>query len=382
MPHELQPVRSGDLITAQAWNDLLLKLEEIEQRLDELGGGVPNGPPVITLLQPSDEPAIGSELTILGSGFGTDVENQVRIADLPAQVTGGGGTQLRVTVPVVPGVLSNGLQTLLTVSNPRGFASRSIRVMPAIITVPQGQLFASMTQAPAGTLNAGASHVFTFTVQAVVNIAETYTLSPLLAAQSLPNQWQAVVLDALDSPITAITIPAGQPPSGESRQVRVRVTIPAGATAGSAASLSLTVRSQRNVNLIGTSSIVNLTVGSAPPPAEQLTLNPESLINGSVDPPGLPGGTVVCRPSTTRVTFSVAGTQAGASYVVSLGTVPANWTAAVVGGNTQPASGSQLIFRVDFTPGAGAAAATFNLRVSRQSDANVFGTRALAVRPQ
>lgn len=379
MALNLPRVRPGDLITAVQWNTVLDALDQIDDALDALGGGAsPSGPPVITGLQPSDQPPIGSELVILGSGFGDQSENLVLIASQPALIVDGGGTQLRVQVPPVPGVPPGGLQTQLTVTNPRGFASRPVRVMPAILTNPEGQLFATMTQPPAGPLNAGASHVFVFTIQAVVNIAETYTLSPQLTAASLPNQWGVEVRDMADQPITSITIPAGTPPTGETRQVRVRVTIPAGAAAASAASLSLTVRSQRNQNLVGNSPNFNFAVGGAPPAPEQLTVSRQGVTNGSVDP----DGTVAARLPQTRVTYSVAGTQNGVNYTVSLGTIPNGWTAAVVGGTNQPASGTQLTFRIDFTPGAGASAATFNLRVSRADDANVFGTRAQAVRPQ
>lgn len=378
-PLNLPRVRPGDLITALQWNTVLDALDQLQAQIDALGGAaVPDGPPFITLLQPSDQPTVGSELLILGGGFGLAIENVVTIANLTAIVLGGGGTQLRVQVPTVPGVPPGGLQTQLTVSNPRGFAARALRVLPAILTVPEGQLFANMTQPPAGPLNAGASHVFIFTVQAVVNIAETYALTPLVTAESLPGQWQAEVLDAANSPITAITIPAGQPPGGESRQVRVRVTIPNGATGGSGATLSLTVRSQRNASLVATSPTFNLTVGGAPPAAEQLTVTRSGIAGGSVDP----DGTVAARQPRTRVTYSVAGTQAGVAYTVDVGTVPANWTAQVMGGTAHTATGAQLTVRIDFTPGAGAGAATFNLRVSRSDDPAVFGTRQQAVRPE
>ena len=388
MALNLPRVRPGDLITATHWNAVLEALDQIDDALDALGGGgLPTGPPVITGFQPTEQPPIGSELFILGSGFGDQSENLVLVASQPALILGGGGTQLHVQVPPVPGVPVGGLQTQLTVSNPRGFASRAIRVMPAIINLPEGQLAATLSQSPPGPLNAGAAHVFVFSVGASVNVAETYNLSPQLTAASLPNQWQVQVRDMADQPITSITIPAANPPSVETRQVRVRVTIPAGAANASAASLSLTVRSQRNTNLVTTSPTFNFAVGGAPPQPEQLTITraPGNPTNGTVDP----DGTIVARPNPapgqqTRVTYSVTGVQPNLSYTIDLGVIPAGWTASVAEGNNVNASPTgSLSFRVDYRPSvAGAAVVTFNLRVSRTGDPSIFGTRAQAVRGQ
>jgi hypothetical protein len=371
VPH----VRPGDLITANQWNAVIDWLTALQATVDGLGVGTStSGPPVIVGLQPTDPP-IGSELLVLGSGFGLAAENTVTIANLTAVVLAGGGNQLRVRVPVVPGIPPAGVQTQITVSNPRGFASAQILVLPPVLSVPEGQLFANMTTSPPGTINANSTADFIFTVRAVVNIAETYTLSPLLTPQTNAAAWQAQVLDASSNPISTITIPAGAPPTGEARTVRVRVTVPAG-TNGTTCGLALTMTSQRNPSLVTSSPTFTLTVGAAAPPPEQLTVTRSGVQNGGLDP----DGTVVVRPSTTRVTFSVAGTQAGVNYTVSTGTAPAGWAASVVGGATQGAQGTQLTVRIDFTPGA--AAGTFSLRVSRSDDNTVFGTLALAVRPQ
>lgn len=373
MPTNLPHVRPGDLITAHQWNAVLDWLADLQATVSTLGpGGSADGPPVILSLQP-DQPAVGSELLIFGSGFGVAVENVVTIANMVAQVLGGGGAQLRVRVPTVPGVPSSGLQTQLTVSNPRGFTFRNIRVMPTELTIPEGQLFVNMTGTPSGTLNPGTAE-FTFTARAVVTIEETYTLTPLLTPQALASQWQAQVLDMSDTPISTITIPAGAPPDGVERQVKVRVTIPPG-TEGTDCGLSLTIRSQRRSDLFATSPTFTLSVGSAPPPAEQLTMTRVSVQSGSLDA----DGTVVVGSGTTRVNFSVAGTEDGTTYVISTGTVPSGWTATVSGGNEKIAAGSQVTFRLDLTAPSGGTA-TFNLRVEEKDDTSVFGTLALNAR--
>jgi hypothetical protein len=375
MPTTLPHVRPGDLITAEHWNDVLDWLADLQAIVDGLGvGGSVDGPPLIIDLQPSDQAPIGSELLLIGSGFGVAVENTVTIANITAAVLGGGGAQLRVRVPIVPGVPPGGTPTQITVSNPRGFTTHAMRVMPAVLTMPEGQLFSNLTTSPPATDEATTAD-FIFTVRAVVNIAETYTLTPLLTPDAAPAQWSAQCLDAALNPISTITIPAGSPPTGESRQVRVRVTIPP-STDGTSCGLSLTIRSQKNATLVATSPTFTIDVGGAPPVPEQLTVTRGAVQNGSTDP----DGTVVVRPTTTRVTFSAAGTQNGVNYTVSPGTIPPGWTAAVVGGATQGATGTQLTFRIDFTPGA--SAATFNIRVSQSSDATVFGTLAQPVRPQ
>jgi hypothetical protein len=375
MPTTLPHVRPGDLITAQQWNDVLDWLAELQAIVDGLGvGGSVDGPPLIVDIQPSDQAPIGSELLLIGSGFGVAVENTVTIANITAAVLGGGGGQLRVRVPIVPGVPPAGTPTQITVSNPRGFTTRAMRVMPAVLTMPEGQLFSNLTTSPSAT-DENTTADFIFTVRAVVNIAETYTLTPLLTPDAAPAQWAAQCLDAGSNPISFITIPAGTPPTGESRQVRVRVTIPAG-TDGTACGLSLTIRSQKNATLVATSPTFNIDVGGAPPVPEQLTVTRGAVQNGSADP----DGTVVVRPSITRVTFSAAGTQNGVNYTIAPGTIPSGWTATVVGDPTPTATGTQLTFRIDFTPGP--SPATFNIRVSQTGDATVFGTLALPVRPQ
>jgi len=378
MPSTLPKVRPGDLITADFMNALLDCIEQLEQRIDGLDGGTsPGGPPVIVTLLPSDQLPIGSEVTMIGSGFGIASENVVNIAGLAATVLRGGGTSLTVQVPTVPGVPLAGLLTQLTVNNPRGFDNHQVRVLPAVTTLPEGQLFANMTSSPGGTITEGTTVDFLFSVQAVVNIEESYTLSPLLSPQSNPSQWQAVVLDSADSPLPIITIPAGSPPAGVTRQVKVRVTVPSG-TNGTSADLSLTVRSQRKPSLATTSSTVVISVGSSAPAPALLTVTRGSVNNGSLDT----DGTVVARTSTTRVTFSVSGVTSGEGYTIDLGTTPTNWTSLVVGGPTHSASSSQLTWRADFIPSPGAAAATFNIRVSQTDDSSVFGALDLAVRPE
>ena len=376
VPPHVQP---GQLILANHWNAMVDVLTEVKTIVDSLGvGGVATGPPVIVTIQPSEQPPIGTEITLIGSGFGVPIENTVTIASVSAVVLGGGGGMLQVRVPVISGVPVSGLLTEITVSNPRGFTSHSLRVMPAVLTVPEGQLFANMTTSPSGTINAGTTADFIFTLRAVVNIAETYDLTPILTPSVNPASWQAIVLDAAMTPITSITIPAGSPPTGEIRTVRVRVTIPAGSN-GATCGLSLTVRSQRNSTLTRTSPTFTITVGAAAPPAEALTVTRSGgVINGTVDP----DGTVACSTPQTRVSFATAGTANGVEYTILLGTIPSGWTASVFGDSTPNATGAQLPFQINFTPGVGAAAATFNLRVQRTSDATVFGTLALQVRPQ
>ena len=71
MPHELQPVRPGDLITAQTFNAMLLKIEELEQRIDDLqqGGGGGSGLAITGRIPATGPYRIGDTLTLLGRNF-------------------------------------------------------------------------------------------------------------------------------------------------------------------------------------------------------------------------------------------------------------------------------------------------------------------------
>src|SRR5262245_19569623 len=80
VPPHVQP---GQLILANHWNAMVDVLTELKTIVDSLGvGGVATGPPVIVTIQPSEQPPIGTEITLMGSGFGVPIENTVTIASV------------------------------------------------------------------------------------------------------------------------------------------------------------------------------------------------------------------------------------------------------------------------------------------------------------
>jgi hypothetical protein len=262
LPSKVQP---GDLITSDLFNRLIDHLKLQDQRLTELEGSL--SAVVITDVIPPGLIRMGSEMRVLGRGFGVAGQNTVLIESVMVNAfkAGSSDSLLIFNAPSVPNVPAEGKAVTLSVSNSRGFASTSIQIAQAEATTPEGSLQVTLAQTPSTPIVAGASFDFTYTLKAITNMEETYKLTPAVEPPvgTSASAWGLVVQDTsgVALPNSELLIPKGDPPSGAVRQVRVRVTVPSGLTGGSG-KLRLGVVSKRNAQFTGSSGDFGFTLGS------------------------------------------------------------------------------------------------------------------------
>jgi hypothetical protein len=268
MANLFDDVRPGDLIKASVWNQVIHVIQSHEARIAALESETISGGGEVTIKNISPSPAhVGDTLTITGTNFGLPTSNTVTIAGTRVTqfLPGSGDTQLIVTIPNVQGVPQNGQQVTLLVGNPNGSAPPFIfTLLPAQTTIPTGELFVNLTQAPSDAqLVAGKTYNFIFTVTAITSKDETYALAP-----SVDVGWPVTALDNQNKPTTQLFIAQGNPPNGTKQTVTVQVTIPNGTATNTIGQLSLLITSMNNPQqLFKGSGNIPITVGSAAPPA-------------------------------------------------------------------------------------------------------------------
>jgi hypothetical protein len=222
-------------------------------------------------------------------------------------------------------------------------------------------------------------------VQAITNMEETFALSP-----SVSTGWVANIVDDGDKQILPeIEIPKSDPPSGTTREVRVRVTIPAGVAAKTTAQVKLGVVSKRNPSgLNKTSGGDTITVGEAPPPPQKVTVSFSGVISPAPPAPQArrDENNVVAIPvvgTKYRVDFSVLIEDPGtANFNLVLPSPPAGWTVQIQGAPTIATTGTSLnrLVGVSVTALAGAPAGNLALRVTKADDPTFFGQFSQPIR--
>lgn len=137
MPESLEHVEPGQLITADTFNALIDRVEELNTRLSSLEGG--QGGVVINGFDPPGEVEVGQPLTIFGANFRYPPnQNLVRIDDrtLEQFLVGSTNTALRVQVPGSIEVPPGGRNVTVSVRNDAGSAHRAYRLLPASANQP------------------------------------------------------------------------------------------------------------------------------------------------------------------------------------------------------------------------------------------------------
>jgi hypothetical protein len=273
MPHELQPVRPGDLITAQAWNDLLLKIEEIEQRIEDLeesdGGG---NSLVITGRIPANGPyRLNDQLVLDGGNFqfslgATQVFlNSVRVLDL----TGSTDTRLIFVIPPVPGVVEPGTEVTLHVFNQTEEVTQQIVLRPAQFAL-FGEVDITWLSVNPTTPQSGNPVTFAYRLTSRASVTADFVIPPFIS----PNNWPAQLLDSNLNPIPGLIRlnPLQQ------QLFNVRISIP-GDTQGTP--FTLTANAFAGV-VNGSAGVQTFTVGQqAETPDPTITLNPRHVPGGA-----------------------------------------------------------------------------------------------------
>lgn len=139
MANGLVQARPGDLITSQGFNDLLAKIDSLEQRILTLEAGSLGSGIIITSFDPVNQQSVGQELRLFGSGFLFPPQlNIVRVDGVvvPEFRAGSTSSQLRFLVPPLTGTIpALGRVIVIRVENANGFTQRSYRILPEVPAV-------------------------------------------------------------------------------------------------------------------------------------------------------------------------------------------------------------------------------------------------------
>lgn len=383
LPYKVKP---GDLITSALFNDLIDYLEAQDQRLKVLEASIATV--AILDVLPAGLIRMGSEMRVLGRGFGTASLNTVLVDTvmITGFKAGSSDSQLIFDLPAIPNVPSTGRFVSLAVSNARGFASTTVQVGPAVPTVPEGSIQLTLSQTPTGSITAGATYDFFYTLKVISNLDETFKLVPTLQPPtgSTVTGWAATVTDTTAArtplPNGEIAMARGEPPNGTTKQVVVRATLPVGATG--APKLRLLMTSKLNSQLSGSSGDFGFTIGSTSQtptiPLARTLVSPDSARNPATDEvQSTAGATVTLRFAATievagtyRVTLSLTGdsTNQWGAALVSIAT-----TGPLVGQFDMAGPGTTNLY-VTLKPGTSApAAADLVVNVASTSDGSKFG---------
>lgn len=384
MPNDLQLVRPGDLITAQTYNDLVLKIRDLEQRLEDLQQGDSGGPGLaITGRIPATGPyRIGDTLTVLGRNFQFSLGaarvflDAVRVLNLASSSS---DSQLVFVIPPVPGVVDPGTEVTLRVLNQTEEVTT-----PIVLRPPLPQVFGEadvvwLTVTPT-TFQPGDTVTFQFRITSRASTAADFLIDPLIGVAANPSAWQRE-LQVLDSSLNPLTGRQIRLEPLQQRLFNVRISqVPSG-TAGTA--FTLTVNATAG-NVQGTSGALPFTVGQeVEPPDTTIELNPTQSVPASA----LVGDTVtasVGQPA-VRVRFTAEFELPG-TYDLTLTTGPATTRWSVDRFLTTPAfydiaagdipSGGRAVRLPEITiqPSAGASATgRVEVRLQRRGSA---GSRA------
>lgn len=278
MAQKIEKVKAGDLITASFMNHLITHLEDLEERVAALEAADPTPTGVkITGFEFSKDPLrVGDRLKVKGKNFSVPAElNQVTIGAVKVQTFAldSGDEQLAFDVPEIPGLAADGSKVTVIVTNPNGTASDSVKVSPKMIK-PTGHIEVTYVIGPVmpqghPNIEAASSYIFTFDVKAFASEQGDYTLTPSVI--NVQNWTAELLQDNGDTvrPSNVITLP-GNPSTGVSKNIRVRVKVPAGQTIGTKATVRLVVKENtQDTGVVPGNAQFELAVGSPPPTPEK-----------------------------------------------------------------------------------------------------------------
>jgi hypothetical protein len=391
-------VRPGDLITADFMNRVIGAFNALDGRVTKLESGTPSPgqrPQIDRVVGPGAGGLIrvGDRVRIEGRSFGVPAALTVTIEGISAAVSQGESSDsvVVITMPNLQAVPSSGREVTMTVNNPSGPSTTKFNVLPAQATIPRGQLFINLAEGPGEKIKplTAKSYTFKFSVRGLVNPTETFDLKPTIGRTG----WTATVVDAADKeiPSPTVTFPGTINPPGQVEEVRVRVAVPATATAGQTAVLKLSATAQHDKNFSQESGGDTLTVDQDAPAGQteiaigcaQVTFpdNEVAPVTGTVT---IPAGSLE-----SRLDFSVHVTVKG-GYAIKLTAPPdPQWSWHLSGGAsvmektlTANADNVDLPFFVFIKAPAGAAATNVAVAVTKAADTSVTQSFSQPVKVQ
>lgn len=373
------PVKPGDLITADYFNQVLGSFDVRISKLEAANAG--GGQIVIQQLLPLGNFYVQDQMHVVGQNFGVPANVVVTVAGqrVTTFAPGSGNTDLYFTIPPVQGLSQQGSVVPLVITNPTSTASTTFTLLPLQITTPTGNLSVALTGSPAvGSIKAGNSYQFVFTVTGYTSLTDNFAITVGLDTASAGAGWTAVAIDPItQKTITQIQIPQGQ---GTTTPVTVNMTIPAVAGVGSA-QLSLSLTSNLNPTGLGGSGNTTITVNAPPPPPNQIALAIVQATVGTVSADGssvsLPSGT-----TTTDIIFQATVPDVASYTVGPLTFADTSWKATLKSNPDpkvgQPGATPQIRYTV--TPPSSTNTTTMTLTVTEDGKPSVFGKTAFQIK--
>lgn len=299
MPITIQPPQPGDLITSSFVKQLIDQLVALDVRMTTLEALVSAAPGVyIYSILPSSDVVMGTEVRLIGRGFGIAAENVVTIDDAVSITTfkeGSTDNQLIFTMPLI--IFSGGSKPAkIRVSNPRGFYETTFTLTSGTPTSVEGTIrfdppASFQRTAATGGPNVLSGAIIKFPVKISTNLDETFTLTPSTPA-TMPG-WTASIVDSSGAARSSELLVAKNE-AGTQFEMFVLIQ---GATTTGPGSVRLTVTSKRNSVL---SRAADLSFNLGVPPLPTATV---SVTLRSANPPARPDGALV-KISPTATTLS------------------------------------------------------------------------------
>ena len=293
------PVRPGDLITAEQWNAMLALLDDLQARVETLE---------VSALRIEIEDVIapsplrtGDTVTVIGRNFKTTAGTARAFVDgMEVAIAPGTFTTSRLdfTLPVELTPPENGRLVVLRVSNGRTDDTRRLTVMPRVVPIT-GEVAIQWLGVEPATIRTGASIVWRYRAQSLANQDATFTVQAVVNPGGVVPSNAFEVLNSNRELITskAITLQAG---ATLATQFFVRVASFPNLPAGTNFTLSLNFL--LNGAIFSASDPEPFTVGQAttqPDNTISLTLagvTPETALT----PPN------IIRPTTSQIEVEVA----------------------------------------------------------------------------
>jgi hypothetical protein len=253
-------VRPGDLIRAETFNAILLRLAELVDRVDrieeQLGSG--DGPRIVRITP--DQPHVGDEMRIIGSNFDFTIGAFGVSFDGVSVSTfkpGSAENVLIFDVPNIP-VPEGGRAVTLRVVNRTTSTTRTIFVLPRVGPPQPDQIdLLPLGAVGADTPVAGQPFTLAFRLSSRSGRAVLLTLSATVPELGVVPEFRD---DAGLLPSPAVRVPAGGTVA-----FSLRLTVPAGAAAGT--SFTVLVRAD-GPGLTVDSGILSFAVGAAAPASD------------------------------------------------------------------------------------------------------------------
>jgi hypothetical protein len=336
-------VQPGDLIKADAWNNLVQQLIKLDARLTALESITPGSGSKFAITSLSQTSLnVNDPLTVYGLNFGATLLDIVMLNGftVPAgnYILGqSSDRQLTFTVPNVPNIPPGGTNVNLTIQTPNGIDQRTFLLSPQTSTIVTGTLIVSLDHWENATspIAANATSYAVFNVKSVTSIAATFVVTP---TTTIPGATASLV-DSTGK-ATSTNVPL-QPMAATDPGVSVRVALAVPNGASGAGSVALQVASADN-RVVGASGDETFTVGLPPPQPgtisfKDLSFRPTTAVLDSTGALAVPAGVTV---GVTMTPLLPAGAPLG-TYSLTGPTLPigtAGWTAALAAGNTTTVS--------------------------------------------